>query len=446
MTATHDELELRIEKPAAGGRMIARHEGQVILVSGAIPGERVRARVDRADKSVAYASTIDVLEPSADRREVRNDWTCGGNVYAFIAYPRQLQLKSEIIADAFARIGRMPLDRTVPVMGSREDGYRMRARLQVQSGRVGFFREGTHDLCEAGTTGQLLPDTALVLDQLSHRLRKIDPDGVLAVELSENMAASERTLHLQLRPAPRVRTTVFAPVGGVPGVSGATCQLAAGAPAVRLGGQPTVGDTFGDLLGDAVAPAHAEGRLERQARAFFQGNRYLLPSLMARVLAQVPATGTVIDLYAGVGLFGLSLAATGRGDVTLVEGDRVAGTDLTGNARRFVDAVRVELRPVEHFLGSGGTAEDVASTFRSKGGNAETILVDPPRTGLSRAALQGVLARGAGRLVYVSCDIATLARDVRQAVDRGYAIAHMEAFDLFPNTAHVETLAVLERD
>jgi tRNA/tmRNA/rRNA uracil-C5-methylase (TrmA/RlmC/RlmD family) len=432
MIARDDELELTIEKPAAGGRMIARHEGQVILVSGAIPGERVRVRIERADKSLGYATVLEVLERSPDRREVRTDWTCGGNVYAFIAYARQLHLKSEIIADAFARLARLPLDRVVPVMGSREDGYRMRARLQVQSGRVGFVREGTHDLCEASSTGQLLPETSRALDQLSHRLRKIDPNGVLAVELSENLPATERALHLQLRPAPRVRTSVFAPVGGVPGVTGATCQLAAGAPAIRLGGQPEVGDTFRDLAGDAVAAAHAEGRLERQARAFFQGNRYLLPSLVARVLAQVPAEGRVIDLYAGVGLFGLSLAATGRDGITTVEGDRVAGVDLVGNARRFGGQVHVELTPVERFLGPEGRT-------------AETLIVDPPRTGLSRVALQGVLDHGARRLVYVSCDIATLARDVRHAVDRGYALTHMEAFDLFPNTAHVETLAVLEK-
>ncbi|HSK11543.1 MAG TPA: hypothetical protein VK911_18300, partial [Vicinamibacterales bacterium] len=198
------------------------------------------------------------------------------------------------------------------------------------------------------------------------------------------------------------------------------------------GGHPTVGDAFADLAGDAAAPAHADGRLERQARAFFQGNRYLLPALVTRLLAQVPAAGSVLDLYAGVGLFGLSLAATGRDGITMVEGDRVAGGDLVGNARRFGDRVRVELTPVERFLTS-----DAAE--------ADTMIVDPPRTGLSRAALQGVLSHGARRLVYVSCDIATLARDVRQVVDRGYTLTHMEAFDLFPNTAHVEAVALFAR-
>jgi 23S rRNA (uracil1939-C5)-methyltransferase len=412
--------------------MIARHEGQVVLVSGAIPGERVRARIDRADKTLAYATVLEVLAPHAARRPVAGDWTCGGNVYAFIDYPYQLTIKADVVRDAFARLARMPLDRDVPVTGSREDGYRMRARFQVLAGRVGFFREGTHELCESGATGQLLPETSRVIDQISQRLRKIDPEGVLAIELSENMPARERAVHLQLRPAARVRTTVFAPIGGVPGVTGATCQLASGAPVVRLGGVPLVGDALDDVLG-APAARFGDVRVERSPRAFFQGNRYLLPPLVRAALAAVPAGGEVLDLYAGVGLFALALAASGRDQVTAVEGDRISGADLTANGRKCGDAVRVEIGSVEGYLA------------KRQGPPAPTVIVDPPRTGLSRDALRAVLAHGAGRLVYVSCDIATLARDVRQAVDAGYALTHLEAFDLFPNTAHVETLAVLER-
>ena len=106
-----DELTLTIERPVAGGRMIARHEGAVVLVGGAIPGERVRARVERVSRQVAWAETIDVLDPSADRRGDGPDRHCGGATYAHIAYPRQLTFKSEVIADAFRRIGRRALDR-----------------------------------------------------------------------------------------------------------------------------------------------------------------------------------------------------------------------------------------------------------------------------------------------------------------------------------------------
>src|SRR5690349_22903515 len=112
------EVELTIEKPASGGRMIARHLGQIVLVRGAIPGERVRAWIERAEKRMAYAVTREVIEPSGDRRVAADDPLCGGALYSHIRYERQLQIKSDVIRDAFARLGRYPLDRAVPVAGS----------------------------------------------------------------------------------------------------------------------------------------------------------------------------------------------------------------------------------------------------------------------------------------------------------------------------------------
>src|SRR5690606_19525994 len=125
-------------KPAAGGRMLARHDGLVVLVEGAVPGERISARVERTGKGMAYASTIDVISPSADRRVPAVDVRCGGQVFAHVAYARQLRLKGEIIQAGSARIGRIPVD--VPVVaGSRGRGYRRRAHLHAHGGRVGSF-------------------------------------------------------------------------------------------------------------------------------------------------------------------------------------------------------------------------------------------------------------------------------------------------------------------
>src|SRR6185503_19960457 len=124
-----------IDKPAAGGRMLARHEGRVILVSAAIPGERVDVRIERIVTGVVYADTVDVVTPSPDRRGFADDWRCGGNVFAHIAYPRQLQLKAEIVHDAFARIGHLPLPSKTEIVGSPEQAYRMRARLHARDGK-----------------------------------------------------------------------------------------------------------------------------------------------------------------------------------------------------------------------------------------------------------------------------------------------------------------------
>src|SRR5437764_340317 len=274
MISLNGTIELLVDKPAAGGRMVARANGQVILVAGAIPGERVMARMQRMSKGVAFAETIAVVEPSPDRREPFVDPLCGGSLYSYIAYPRQLALKSEIIADAFRRIGRLELPGAVAVAPSPEEGYRMRARLHVRAHTLGFFREGTHEICGARATRQLLPASCDVLDRLSAAMRAAT---VLAVE-----------------------------------------------------GDPNAAD---DL--------HANG-------------------------------------------------ASANAKMTTVRG------------------------PVEGFT---------ASAFRMLGRRrdsrplVETVIVDPPRTGMSREALDAVLLTQAPRLVYVSCDVATLARDARRLVD-----------------------------
>src|SRR5438067_308543 len=161
------QVELAVEKPAAGGRMIARHLGQVVLVRGAIPGERVRAWIERAEKRLAYAVTREVVAPSPDRRDGDPDPLCGGALYSHIAYPRQLEIKSDVIRDAFARLGGHPIEQAVAVAASPEHGYRMRARFHVHGSRAGFYREGTHQLCDAAATRQLRAESIRAVEALA---------------------------------------------------------------------------------------------------------------------------------------------------------------------------------------------------------------------------------------------------------------------------------------
>ena len=171
--------------------------------------------------------------------------------------------------------------------------------------------------------------------------------------------------------------------------------------------------------------------LRRHVRAFFQGNRYLLADLVSHVVEQVPEKSDLLDLYAGAGLFALSAAAARAATVTAVEGDRSAAADLIENAARSEGAVTAVHQAVEGF----------AATCR-----AESRLRHrrSARTGMSREALDGVVRLRPSRLVYVSCDVATLARDARRLVDAGYGMVRSDAFDLFPNTPHVETVVVFE--
>src|SRR5688572_18766606 len=233
-------IEIEPDKAAAGGRMLARHHGHVVLVWGAIPGERVRARVERVGKGVVYADTTEVLAPSPDRRSAPDDWRCGGNVLAHVAYDRQLQLKGEIIQDAFGRIGRVPLPNIPAVIGSPESGYRMRARLHAQGGRLGFYREGTHELCDALATSQLLPSTNAWIAHSEEVLQRERIAGLAGVEIAENVAGDQRACHLELHAG--VEASRFSALAD--GLNGLSAQRTDRPEVQRLAGEPAITDVL----------------------------------------------------------------------------------------------------------------------------------------------------------------------------------------------------------
>jgi len=426
MAGPGDLVELVIEKPAAGGRMLARLNGQVTLVAGAIPGERVLARLDSKRGGVVFATAVEIFEPSPDRRPAGDDPACGGRHFAHIAHPRQRALKAEIVRDAFRRIAHLDLPDDLPVHASPPDGYRMRARLHVQGSTLGFYREGTHELCDPRCSRQLLPETLDVLAAVSAELAEAGVSDGRTLELSENRAATERALFLDVSTMGR-GTLALEALLDLEGVTGIGIARA-GVP-LAAAGSPIVAD---DLVLQSAAGHTVSLRLQRHVTGFFQGNRFLLQLLVERVLAHVP-DGPLTDLYAGVGLFGLAHAALGRGDVLAVEGDPGGVEDLQANAAPYLPRVRVEARSVEDALRRRDTVD------------CRTTVVDPPRTGLSRAALAALAATRPPRVVYVSCDVATLARDAAALAAAGFVVTSAEVFDLFPGTAHIEMMVSMTR-
>lgn len=420
MLKTGQTYTVAIEKPAAGGRMIARVDGQVVLVSGAIPGEHVVIRIDKTGRGVAFGETVQIETASEDRRAVDFDPACGACVYAHVQYPRQLQLKSQVIADAFERIGRAPLDALPVVHGSPEDGYRMRARLHVRSGRLGFFREGTHSVCDFRATRQLLPETGDALEALTASLRDRGLEADCEIEISENIDASQRVAHVEFEPTAAAHLPPDAMPGSFTGLA-VTHHRTGGSRTEVIAGDPHVTDVL-TVDGQQIA-------LRRHVLAFFQGNRYLLSSLVSHVLSHVRDEMAVVDLYAGVGLFAVSAAMARRAQVSAVEGDRTSARDLAVNADGRLTAFH---ESVEQFLERSPSAPDL-------------LIADPPRTGLSAEALKGVIQLGASTVAYVSCDVATLARDARALVASGYRLERVVGFDLFPNTPHVESVATFAR-
>jgi tRNA/tmRNA/rRNA uracil-C5-methylase (TrmA/RlmC/RlmD family) len=305
----------------------------------------------------------------------------------------------------------------------------MRARLHVRGRRLGFFREGTHEVCDARQTRQLLASTSDVLDRLSAGLRSLGLDGVHQIELSENVEATDRVVYLDAAAA--IDPRALERLGATDGLTGLVSPSGAHGPA---------------HVTDRLVVDESTVTFQRHVLAFFQGNRYLLRDLVAHVVEQVPIGSGLVDMYAGVGLFSMTAAAVKGASVVAIEGDRFAAADLAANVATSGIPLTTIHGSVENWVG-----ESVVTRLRaSVGGDpkrpvCETVIVDPPRTGMSREALAGAIELCAPRLVYVSCDVATLARDARRLADAGYTVARVDAFDLFPNTPHVETVVVFTR-
>lgn len=417
-------IELEIERPVAGGDMLARHEGRVVFVSGAIPGERVRAVVTRTRAQVSWAQVKDVLVASPDRRDADGDPACGGRTYAHIRYERQLALKAEVIADAFRRIAKSPLEGVVPVAASPETGYRLRARLHVSGDMLGFYREGTHRVCAVGPTGQLAESTLAAVEALRSRLGP-GLQTCTSILVSENAAGTSRVATCVLRPG--------ASVDAFPGMSLPDGWTAIVVQASRgefvAAGTDWLSDDSTALPGEAAADRPAVTWTRRGA-SFFQGNRFLVGALLDKVLRA--SQGRFVDLYAGVGLFAVSLAARGQAGIA-VEGDPSSAGDLAANAIPY--STRLQTRGTSVEAAVAGVLDDTP----------DVVIVDPPRTGLSADVAAGLVRWSPERIVYVSCDVPTLARDAGRLVAGGYRVSSVDALDMFPGTPHVECVVVFDR-
>lgn len=422
---------VEIEKIVPGAFGLARVDGRVLLVRGAIPGERVRVAVERAGKGgVQFGRVVEVVDASPDRIEPAHDPRCGGLALSHVRYERQLRLKADMLADALRRTGRLHDVPQVEVMPSPETGWRMRVRLHLVDGQLGFYREGTHTLCTPAPSQcpeSLMDAARATLEWLPDIVRQ----DVTELSVSEDLAGERRAVLVTTRRASGGRTWTLAPPAGVAGVS----VVSEGRVPRDVAGDPSLRTSLEAL---SVKSGPAGRRLQWHPGAFFQANRAIVPALVARVLASLDDR-PVVDLFAGVGLFGVSAAAAGATDVACVEGEPTAAAWLERNARELPQPEGARLvahhASVEHALAHGLVETD-----------GRVIIVDPPRTGLPAKVTERLAQARQSRLVYVSCDPPTLARDLRRFVEAGWSLTALHAYDMFPQTAHLESVAELSAD
>lgn len=423
-------VEVVIEKGVFRGLGLARHEGQVVLVRGAYPGERWRVRVAEVARDFARAEPEELLEGGAARRVSPCPYfpDCGGCAHQDLEYEAQLKLKAAVVQDALQR-ARLPWEREISVAPSPERGWRMRAGLHV-AGRgqrltLGFLGAGGQRVVDTPDCLHLAPETHALLAGLRAELTT-QPDlagRIERVELAESLDGAQRVLALRGRLGPRDTQRVARWVGVLPGLSG-----------VGLVTTEARRGRFLEAAGDVHVRAVIGGAtLRAHVLSFFQGNRHLVAALVDEVARHVPGGERLLDLYGGVGLFALPLAAR-FAEVECVEGDPVALMDARANVRAAAaDHVRVVAGDVARVVGALPKRAD------------ERVILDPPRSGAGPAVVEAVIARRPLGVTYVSCDPPTLARDLARFVRQGYALESVTALDLFPGTYHIETVAHLAR-
>lgn len=385
-----ENLEVDVERILPGGMGLAHAGGKTVFVSLAAPGDRVRVRIDRQQGDLLFASIEEIITPSPLRIEPPCPYfgRCGGCDFQQLTYEAQLAAKAEIIRDCLHRIARLENVPEIVVTGSPSDWrYRMRATWQIdrEQGRVGYYERGSRRVCDVADCAVLLPELQDTLER---------------VRATEWNQFPHELKHLDA-------------VAGENGVS--------------------LSPPFAEFETNELSLTVRGEVYHFNADGFFQINPALLGPLIDFAIADAVGQ-TVLDLYCGVGLFTLPLSRKFQ---------KVIGVESNSTATRFAR------RNLQHagLTNARVITATVTDWFRNAAarGPIDFVLLDPPRAGAESAVIKGILNFHPAQISYVSCDPATLARDLKKLLAGGYVIQSLAAFDLFPQTHHVETVVRLTK-
>ncbi len=426
-----ESFDIRIEKLVYGGDALAHHDGRTVFVPYAIGGELERVTPIEQKKKFVRAKIDQVLEAAADRvaAPCPKFGVCGGCHYQHMNYAAQLRNKTQILRETLSRIGRIEWVDEIAEHSANPLQYRNRAQWAVRTVgnpaklSIGYFQQGSSTLAPTNVCPIIAPRLESVLAGLTRACDEgAIPRSVRAVEAFVDSASEKLLLNISFEKA--------------------------GAAADKLSRQlrPFTGEITSLLVQDESTenmdlsgPGHLEyeatGRKYRVGHlSFFQVNRFLIDELMRDVVGEYKGE-LALDLFAGVGLFSVPLAANFK-RVIAVEGNVAAVRDLEINLKETPTA-RARHSEVESFL----------ARWKEK---PELVVLDPPRAGISDVAAKRLRDIGADAIAYLSCDPATLARDLAVLTKEGepgsrYKISKLELYDIFPQTYHIEALATLQR-
>jgi 23S rRNA (uracil1939-C5)-methyltransferase len=405
-------IELRLTAMAHGGSALGRHQGQVIFVPYTLPGERVAVEVVESHARWAQARLVEVLEPSPHRVEAPcphfGQDRCGGCQFQHIAYEAQAEYKREIVIDQLGRVGGLRDVSVLETIGAAEPWhYRNQVQFHVtEEGALGYLSADSH---------RIIPvKLCLIIDPFLEELwaaLDVEWPQLYRLALRCGSATGDQLAIFELDRYEDFAIEVDFPV---------SCVL-------RLADGETV-----VLMGDSYLVEEVAGREYRiSAGSFFQTNTGGAEALVMLVADYLAPTGdeTLADVYCGVGLFGLALADR-VGRVIGVESDPGAVADFRHNARDLAHVSVIE-----------GRTEDALSGLNDR---IDLMVLDPPRGGAGKDTVREIARLRPERLVYVACDPATLARDARHLTDLGFHLLEVQPVDMFPQTYHIEAVAVFE--
>jgi 23S rRNA (uracil1939-C5)-methyltransferase len=439
-------LELTIEKLIYGGDGLGRlpadekGRGKAAFVPFTLPGEKVEAQVTDERPGFVRASATRLVEASPLRIEAACPYFqhCGGCHYQHTAYEEQLKIKEDILKENLRRLAKMASAPEIKVHASPPWNYRNRTRLQVRADSgfaLGYFKASSHELLPVEQCPISSPLLNRALDALWKlgRGRQVS-QAVREVELFANDDDSHLQVELYVDPRQESEKSLEPPVfaqllrGLLPEVSSTYVFTQPVASArghqVDVAEEPRWTDRPGEFRYGTKA-----GALRVSGGSFFQVNRFLVEEL-AGIVTGGRSGEIALDLYAGVGLFSAALAASFR-HIVAVESSQGSAADLKYNSPRNVKAVR---SMVDAYLAGQGTKV-----------RPDYVVVDPPRAGLGDRVARAVAKLGAPRVTYVSCDPATLARDLITLTGDGYRVDSLHLVDLFPQTYHIESVVELVR-
>jgi 23S rRNA (uracil1939-C5)-methyltransferase len=427
---------VEIMKPLYGGQFLARHEGKAVFVPLTLPGEQVRVRITEDKKSYSVAEPVEIVHASADRTtpQCPHFGACGGCNYQHASYELQLAMKESILRETLMRSGVTPTEK-VDVLAADPWAYRNRIRLAFDAqGNAGYRGRRSHaivPICECPIAAPTLVSAAKIIAEVCRNESPLLRLNELSLFCNHDESAMLATLFAaggDQEPARKKHESIFRDIAAqVPALTGA--ELGAEAdedhPACTIA-----------QWGDSSINYHAAGADFRVDHgAFFQVNRFLIDALIDRVIAQ--HNGAVAwDLFAGVGLFARQLAK-GFAKVVAVESAPSAVAALEANLNGTT-ASAVRSTTLDFLRSVAEPGKRVGAIERP-----DLVVVDPPRAGLGPevTALLGQIAPTA--IAYVSCDPATLGRDLKTLIQSGYAIDSIALADLFPQTYHLESVVKL---